>query len=119
MAVPKIDVLVITYRVWVIRGLHALTVIQETDAGDALALAVAEGVHELLELSRALDLEEDFVVVIGDFDVEVLSLSILGLLLGRAVVRHVVHSFGLLNACVAGFAGGGLGLVRQALLELG
>ena len=41
---------------------------------DVLALAVAEGVHELLELSRALDLEENLVVVVGNLDVQVLRL---------------------------------------------
>ena len=41
---------------------------------NVLALAVAEGVHELLELSRALDLEENLIVVVGDLDVQVLRL---------------------------------------------
>ena len=39
-----------------------------------LALALAEGIHQLLELGGALDLEEDLVVVVGDFNVEVLRL---------------------------------------------
>lgn len=39
-----------------------------------LALALAEGIHQLLELRGALDLEEDLVVVVGNLDVEVLGL---------------------------------------------
>lgn len=41
---------------------------------DVLSLAVAEGVHELLELGGALDLEENLVVVVRDLDVQVLRL---------------------------------------------
>lgn len=79
-----------TYRLRVVCGLHSLAVKEEAHAGDVLALAVAEGVHQLAELSRSLDLEEDLVVVIGDLDVEVLGLSVLGLLVvvRGAVVGH-------------------------------
>ena len=79
-----------THRVRVIRRLHPLAVEQEADAGHVLALAIAEGVHQLAQLGCALDLEKDLVVVIRDLDVEVLLLSVLGLLLhGGTVVRHV------------------------------
>jgi hypothetical protein len=80
-----------TYRVWVVCSCYALTVEQESYARDILSLAVAEGVHKFTEGSGALDLEEDFVVVIGHLDVKVLALAaILRLLLhvGRTVVRH-------------------------------
>lgn len=43
---------------------------QEADGVGSFALSVAEGFHELLQLCGALDLEEDLIVVVGDFDVE-------------------------------------------------
>jgi len=58
-----------TYRVRIIRRLNPLPVEEEPHARDVLALTVAEGVHELFELRGALDLEEDFVVVVSDFNV--------------------------------------------------
>lgn len=36
-------------------------------------MAIAEGIHELLELGCPLDLEENFVVVVGYFDIEVFN----------------------------------------------
>lgn len=62
-----------TYLLWVIRGDESLSIEEEAHAGDILSLTVAEGVHELAELSGALDLEEDLVVIVGDLDVEVLA----------------------------------------------
>lgn len=38
-------------------------------------MPLAESVHELLELSGTLDLEEDLIVVIRHFDVEMLGWS--------------------------------------------
>ena len=79
------------HRVWRVRGLHALSVEQKPDAANVLPLAIAECVHELLELRRPLDLKEDLVVVVRDLDVQVLSSArILRLLhvVGRAVVGH-------------------------------
>lgn len=83
-----------THSVWGVRGLHALTLEEESDRSQRLALALAERRHELLELGAALDLEKDLVVVIRDLDVKVLdggggaigasvSTSVL------SVVRHV------------------------------
>ena len=43
---------------------------------ESLSLAITECVHELVELGGALYLEEDFVVVVGDFYVQVLSLGL-------------------------------------------
>ena len=60
-----------TYRVGGVGRRHTGAVEQEADGGGHLALSVAEGVHELLERRRALDLEEHLVVVVGDLDVEV------------------------------------------------
>lgn len=53
-------------------GLHSLTLKEEANRLDALALTLTKCRHELLQFGRALDLEEDFVVVIRDFDVQVL-----------------------------------------------
>lgn len=51
-------------------------------------MPLAESVHELLELSGTLDLEEDLIVVIRHFDVEMLGGS--RLLWGwTSVVRHL------------------------------
>lgn len=36
-------------------------------------MTFAKSIHQLSQVGRALDLEEDFVVVIGDLDVEVLN----------------------------------------------
>jgi hypothetical protein len=83
-----------TYTLWVIRRVDSCTIEQEAHAARALALTLTERVHELLELSCALDLEEDLVVGVGDFDVQVLGLRLRGVLLvaggrvGRSGVRH-------------------------------
>jgi hypothetical protein len=61
-----------SYGIGGIRRLDSLAFEQETDGGERLALAFAEGQHELLELRVPLDLEEDLVVVVRDLDVEVL-----------------------------------------------
>lgn len=80
-----------TYTVRVVGGPDAGTLEEESHAGDVLALAIAESVHELAQLSCALDLEEDLVVVVGDLDVQVLRRTgILWLLGWRTVVRHGV-----------------------------
>lgn len=64
-----------TYSFRRVRGLDTRTLEQESARGDGLALAFAEGSHELLELGGPLDLEEHLVVVIGDLDVEVLCVG--------------------------------------------
>lgn len=38
-------------------------------------MSLAEGVHQLLQGGGTLDLEEDLVVVIGNLDVEMLTLA--------------------------------------------
>lgn len=57
-----------------------MTIEEESHAGGSLALTVAEGIHELLELGGTLDLEVDLVVVVGHLNVQVLAA--LGLLRG-------------------------------------
>jgi hypothetical protein len=80
-----------TYSVRVVGGPNTGTLEEESHARNVLALAIAEGVHELAELSCALNLEEDLVVVVGDLDVQVLrGTGVLWLLGGRTVVRHGV-----------------------------
>lgn len=61
------------YRVWGIRGLNTLTLEEESDRVHSLALSLAEGRHKLVQLGRALDLEEDLIVVVGNLDVQVLD----------------------------------------------
>lgn len=61
----------VTHRVGVVMGMDADTIEEETDALWTPAASLAEGVHQLLELRCPLDLEEDLVVVVGYFDVEV------------------------------------------------
>ena len=58
----------IVRRIW---WIHSLSVEEEATALDRLALPLAESIHELLQLSRALNLEEDFIVVIRHFDIDV------------------------------------------------
>ena len=63
-----------TYSLRRIRWLNSRSIKEEAYAGGGLALALTEGIHQLLQLGGALDLEEDLVVVVRNFDVEVLSL---------------------------------------------
>lgn len=80
---------------------------QEANASRRLSLTVAKRVHQLLELSRPLDLEEHFIVTVGDLDVEVLGLFAGFRLGGGAVVGvgHVVLAFGV--RYLAGLVGDG------------
>jgi len=59
-------------RFWRVRGLHTSAVEQESDSSRNLALTIAEGVHQLLQLCSPLDLEEDLIVAVGNLDVQVL-----------------------------------------------
>lgn len=79
----------------------SLSVEEEAHTLGRLALSLAEGIHEFLELSGALDLEEDLVVVIRDLDVQMLRglWLIFRLVAGwGAVIRHIV-------VCVGDFVG--------------
>ena len=69
-----------THSLWVVGGVDSLTVEEESHTGRGFALTLAEGIHELLQLGGALDLEIDFVVVVGHLNVQVLAA--LGLLRG-------------------------------------
>lgn len=69
-----------THSIWAICRLNARTVEQEANRGRTLALAITESIHEFLQGSGALDLEEHLVVVVRNLDVEVLGLGLFGLL---------------------------------------
>lgn len=68
-----------TYSVRRVLRSHSGAVKKETDGGGLLSLPFTEGIHEFLQLSRPLDLEENLIVVIGDLDVEVLDSASWGL----------------------------------------
>ena len=65
-----------TYRFRTIGGVDPRAVEQEAHGSYLFPLTIAEGVHELGELGRPLDFEEDLVVVVGHFDVEVLGFGL-------------------------------------------
>jgi len=69
-----------THRLRVIRRIHPRPIKQEPAAPDILSLALAESIHELFQRGGTLDLEEDLVVVVGDFDVQVFADGLFGLL---------------------------------------
>ena len=66
---------VYAHRIGAISSIYTTTIEEESDRVWSLALSLAEGVHQLLQGGCALDLEEDLIIVVGNFDVEMLSLS--------------------------------------------
>lgn len=64
---------VITYLIWAIGWLYTTTIEEEADGVWCLALSIAESIHQLFQLGRTLDFEENLIVVVGDFDVQVLG----------------------------------------------
>ena len=62
-----------TYRIWAVFRADSLAIKQESHCLNLFALSFAESVHQLLQLCRPLDLEEDLVVVIGNFYVQMLG----------------------------------------------
>lgn len=90
-------------------------------------MALAKGSHQFLELGRTLNLEEDFVVVVGDLDVEMLEVG--GSLACTVVVRHFIVGYELRFSCgflawlLSGFfntrdsVGKGHGNLRQWLVD--
>lgn len=95
-----------THRVRIIVRMDADAVEEEANALRTPAAALAEGVHQLLQLGGALDLEEDLVVVVGHLDVEVLHRR-RGVVGASAVVGGVVRGHGWLYRVGAGEAEGG------------
>jgi len=74
----------VAYGIWAIGSLDSGTIKEETDGVWRLALPLAKSIHELLQSGCALDLEEHLVVVVRDFDVQVLRWSVSFRLLLRA-----------------------------------
>jgi hypothetical protein len=64
-----------THCFWAICRLNTASIEEETDRSGSLALSFAESIHQLLKSSSPLDFEEDLVVVIGDLDVEMFTLT--------------------------------------------
>lgn len=62
-------------RIWAISSLYTTAIEEESDRVGSLALSLAEGVHQLLQGGSTFDLEEDLIVVIGNFDVEMFGLA--------------------------------------------
>ena len=80
-----------TYSVWGIGRLHTLPLEQKSDGARALALPLTERCHQLLEFCRPLNLEEDFIAVVGDLDVEMLRGGRTLGLLGRSCLGVICH----------------------------
>ena len=82
-----------TYGIGSVSWLNTLALEEESHRRHALALAIAESTHELFKLRASLDLEEDFVVVVGHLDVKVLGGARSGGLglRGAAILRVVRH----------------------------
>jgi hypothetical protein len=81
-----------THGVWGVVLTNFSAIKKEPDCTEVFALTFAECAHQLVETSGSFDFEKDFVVVVGDFDVEVfattggrLRLSAVGRV---ATVRH-------------------------------
>ena len=82
----------LTHRIRTISRVDSCTIEQKSNRRGRFPLALAEGVHELGESGGALNFEEDFVVVVCDLDVEVLTLGlVVGIATGTrglVMVRH-------------------------------
>lgn len=55
--------------------LHLCALEQESRRLGVFALSLAERLHEFFEFGASLDLEEHFVVSVGDFDIQVFVAS--------------------------------------------
>ena len=64
-----------TYRVGCVIGLNTLPLEQEPDRVHSFALALAKSRHEFVEFGTALNFEEDLIIVIGNFDVQMLAIN--------------------------------------------
>jgi len=93
--------------------LDAVTVEHEPTGAHSLALSVAESTHQFSEFGRLLDLEEHFVGVVGDFDVQMFSRSLV-LLAWCARLLLVRHCANFSGVCLGG---GGNRLVVEKLRE--
>ena len=66
-----------THRIRTIGRIDSRTIKQEAHRLKSLALTLTEGVHKLGEGGGTFDLEEDLIVVVCDFDVEVLGFGLI------------------------------------------
>ncbi len=78
------------YRFRAVSGLYTATIEEKPDRSGSLALSFAKGIHQLFEGRGTLDFEEDFVVVVGNLDVEMLTLATSLSLFGGAWASVVV-----------------------------
>jgi hypothetical protein len=61
----------VTYSFWTISWLDPAAIEQKPYARRWFPLAFAEGIHQFLQLRRALDFEKDLIVIVGDLYVQV------------------------------------------------
>lgn len=82
----------VTHGVWAITWVDSCTVEEKSNRGGCLSLTLAKGVHELRESGGTLDLEEDLVIVVCDFDVQMLALGLVfGIAAGTRRLITVRH----------------------------
>jgi len=62
-----------THLIWGIGWLYFLAFEEESGSTWILPLSLAKGLHQLFQLGAPLDLEEDFIVAVGDFDVQMFA----------------------------------------------
>ena len=80
-----------THRFGCIIATDSRAIEEESDSRSFFTLTLTECLHQLVQASRSLDFEEDFVVAICDFDIEVLSTRCrlgLGTVGGLTAVGH-------------------------------
>jgi len=87
-------------RIWTIRSLYTTAIKEEADGVGGLALSLTEGIHEFLQGSGALNLEEDLVVVVSDLDVEMFADGGAFWLFGRAGASVIIRSRHFVLRCV-------------------
>lgn len=92
-----------THRIGTISGIDPGPIEQEADRARGFALTLAKGIHELRKGSGAFDFEEDFIIVVRDFNVEVLRLRLVirvaSSTRGLVVVRHRVCCISVYLCC--------------------
>lgn len=64
------------YRFRAIGGVYPRPIEQEANRREGFALTLTKSVHELGKSGRTFDLKKDLVVVVCDFDVEVLGFGL-------------------------------------------
>ena len=80
---------IVTYRLRTITWLNTCSIEQKADSRLSLALTFAKSVHELRKLGGTLYFEEDLIVVVCDFDIEVFGLWLLVARWRVILIRHL------------------------------